>query len=452
MPQALIHSALLADLYELTMAAAYFENKLTVNATFELFVRSLPPERSFLLSAGLEQALEYLENLRFGDAEIAYLREQPIFAQISDGFFNYLRTFRFSGEVWAMPEGTPVFAEEPILRVTAPIIEAQIIETFLLSLITFQTMIASKAARVAAAAQGRQVVEFGSRRAHGPEAGVLAARAAYIGGCSGTSNLQAGRLFDIPVFGTMAHSFVMACADEEEAYRRFDQLFPQHNILLVDTYDTLAAIDKIVRAGLRPKAVRLDSGNLADLSRQVRERLDRAGLKDTHIFASGDLDEFRITDLLAAGAPVDAFGVGTVLATSKDAPALGGVYKLVDLESDQGVTYRAKLSEDKLTYPGAKQVFRFSNSDGMYSEDIVGLASEKYPEALPLLHCVMRNGQRVNPPSSMKEIQRHAHEELAKLAPSCRQLNQPRSYRVSFSVTIKNLLASVRRQVQNGVA
>jgi nicotinate phosphoribosyltransferase len=451
MPQALVHSALLADLYELTMAAAYFENKLTVNATFELFVRSLPPERSLLLSAGLEQALEYLESLRFGDEEIAYLRKQPIFAQIGDKFFDYLRTFRFSGEVWAMPEGTPVFAEEPILRVTAPIIEAQIIETFLLSIITFQTMIASKAARVAAAAQGRQVVEFGSRRAHGPEAGVLAARAAYIGGCSGTSNLQAGRLFDIPVFGTMAHSFVMACADEEEAYRRFDELFPQHNILLVDTYDTLAAIDKIVRAGLRPKAVRLDSGNLADLSRQVRERLDRAGLKDTHIFASGDLDEFRITDLLAAGAPVDAFGVGTVLATSKDAPALGGVYKLVDLESDQVVTYRAKLSADKLTYPGAKQVFRFSDGEGMFREDIVGLASEKYPEAIPLLHCAMRNGQRVSSPISMTEIQRHASEELAKIAPSCRRLDQPQSYRVSFSDTIKNLLATVRRQVQNGV-
>jgi nicotinate phosphoribosyltransferase len=450
MPQSLSHSALLADLYELTMAAAYFENRLTAKATFELFVRSLPAERSFLLAAGLQQALEYLQNLRFHDEEIAYLREQPVFARISDDFFDYLRDFQFRGEVWAMPEGTPVFAEEPFLRVTAPIIEAQIVETFLLSILTFQTMIASKAARVAAAAQGRQVVEFGSRRAHGPEAGVLAARASYIGGCSGTSNLHAGRLFDIPVFGTMAHSFVMACANEEEAYRHFDRLFPGHNILLVDTYDTLAAIDKIVRAGLRPTAVRLDSGNLLDLSRQVRERLDQAGLNETHIFVSGDLDEFRITDLLAAGAPIDSFGVGTVLATSKDAPALGGVYKLVDLESDQGVSYRAKLSEDKITYPGAKQVFRFSDDNGMYREDLVGLESEKHPEAAPLLRCVMRNGKRVVVSPPAQDIQQYARDELAKLPPACRQLDQPQSYRVSFSDAVKNLLANVRRQVQSG--
>jgi nicotinate phosphoribosyltransferase len=448
MPQPLAHSALLADLYELTMAAAYFENKLTGNATFELFVRSLPPERSFLLAAGLEQALEYLRNLRFREEEIAYLRDQPIFAGVGNGFFDYLRDFRFRGDVWAMPEGTPVFAEEPLLRISAPMIEAQVVETFLLSLLTFQTMIASKAARVSAAGLGRQMVEFGSRRAHGPEAGVLAARAAFVGGCSGTSNLQAGRLFDIPVFGTMAHSFVMACADEEEAYRRFGQLFPQHNILLIDTYDTLAAVDKIVRAGLRPKAVRLDSGDLLDLSRKVRERLDQAGLKETRIFVSGDLDEFRIAKLLAGGAPIDAFGVGTVLATSKDAPALGGVYKLVDLESDQGVTYRAKLSTDKITYPGAKQVFRFSDSAGVYREDIVGLASEEYPDAAPLLQCVMQKGERVGVSPSMPDIQRYARQELDKLASSCRRLDQPEPYRVSFSEAIKNLLARVRRQLQ----
>jgi nicotinate phosphoribosyltransferase len=451
MPQPLAHSALLADLYELTMAAAYFENNLTGNATFELFVRSLPPERSFLLAAGLEQALQYLEGLHFRDEEIAYLRGQPVFAQIGDEFFDYLRGFRFHGEVWAMPEGTPVFAEEPLLRISAPMIEAQIVETFLLSSLTFQTMIASKAARVTEAAQGRQVVEFGSRRAHGPEAGVLAARAAYIGGCSGTSNLQAGRLFEIPVFGTMAHSFVMACEDEEEAYRRFDRLFPGHNILLIDTYDTLAAVDKIARAGLRPAAVRLDSGNLLELSRQVRERLDRAGLRETRIFASGDLDEFRIADLLAAGAPIDSFGVGTVLATSKDAPALGGVYKLVDLQSDRGVTYRAKLSADKVTYPGAKQVFRFYDSVGFYREDIVALESESYPRATPLLHCVMKNGERLRASPTLPETRQYAREELTKLAPAYRRLNEPEIYSVAFSEAVKNLLADVRRQLQNGV-
>jgi nicotinate phosphoribosyltransferase len=335
-----------------------------------------------------------------------------------------------------------------MLRISAPIIEAQVVETFLLSILTFQTMIASKAARVAASAQGRQVVEFGSRRAHGPEAGVLAARAAFIGGCSGTSNLQAGRLFGIPVFGTMAHSFVMACADEEQAYRRFDRLFPQHNILLVDTYDTLAAIDKIARAKLRPKAVRLDSGNLLELSRQVRERLDRTGLGATQIFASGDLDEFRITDLLASGAPIDSFGVGTVLATSKDAPALGGVYKLVDLQSDQGVSYRAKLSVDKITYPGAKQVFRFSDGNGIYRKDIVGLESESYSDAALLLRCVMRDGKRVGQSPPLLDIQKNAREELLRLSPECRRLDGPQCYDVSFSAAVKELLANVRRQLQ----
>src|SRR5215467_14586977 len=235
MPESPRYPALLTDLYELTMAAAYFENKFAANATFELFVRSLPPERSFLLAAGLEQALDYLENVRFRDHEIEYLRRQPVFRHITPAFFDYLKTFRFTGEVWAVREGTPIFGEEPLLRITAPIIEAQIVETFLLSTLTFETMIASKAARVVGAAQGRRVVEFGSRRAHGPEAGVLAARAAYIGGCAGTSNVAAGYRFGIPVFGTLAHSFIMAHSREEEAFQKFQRLFPEHSVLLVDT-------------------------------------------------------------------------------------------------------------------------------------------------------------------------------------------------------------------------
>jgi nicotinate phosphoribosyltransferase len=354
------HSALLTDLYELTMAAAYFDSGFRARASFELFIRSLPAERSYLIAAGLEQALDYLERVRFQPAEIEYLRRQPVFEHISNGFFDYLHEFRFTGEVWAMPEGTPVFHEEPLLRVTAPIIEAQIVETFLLAIITFQTMIASKAARMVDAAQGRDVIEFGTRRAHGPEAGTLAARAAYIGGCIGTSNVEAGQQFGIPVFGTLAHSFVMAYHDEEEAFRRFQQLFREHSVLLVDTYDTLGAIDKLINAGLRPAAVRLDSGDLYELSREVRRKLDAAGLKETRIFATSDLDEYVISELLARGAQVDAFGVGTSLATSKDAPSLGGVYKLVDVYSDDGPSYRAKLSGGKATYPGCKQVFRGS--------------------------------------------------------------------------------------------
>lgn len=339
------HSALLTDLYELTMAAAYFDGGFRADASFELFIRSLPAERSYLVAAGLEQGLDYLERVRFQPTEIEYLRQLPVFRRISAGFFEYLREFRFTGEVWALAEGTPVFADEPLVRVTAPIIEAQVVETFLLATMTFQTMIASKAARIVEAAQGRDVIEFGTRRAHGPEAGTLAARAAYIGGCAGTSNVEAGQQFGIPVFGTLAHSFIMAYEREEEAFRRFQQLFAEHSVLLVDTYDTLAAIEKIVNAGLQPAAVRLDSGDLYGLSRDVRQQLDAAGLKDTKIFATSDLDEYVISELLARGAQVDAFGVGTSLATSKDSPALAGVYKLVDVYSDQGPSYATQRND-----------------------------------------------------------------------------------------------------------
>ena len=440
------HLGLLTDLYELTMAAAYFENQFTAKASFELFVRSLPRERSFLLTAGLEQALEYLENVRFGEEEIEYLRRQPVFGHISDGFFDYLRDFRFTGEVWAVPEGTPVFGEEPLLRVTAPIIQAQVIETFLLSSLTFQTMIASKAARVVEAAERRNVVEFGSRRAHGPGAGLLAARAAYIGGCAGTSNVEAGRRFGIPVFGTMAHSFVMAYAKEEEAFQRFQQLFPEHGVLLIDTYDTLAAIDKIIQKKLHPTAVRLDSGDLLDLATRVRQKLDQAGLNQTRIFASGDLNEFTIADLLARGAPIDAFGVGTALATSKDAPTLGGVYKLVDLESETGILYRAKFSEEKTTYPGPKQIFRFPDAAGTYRHDIIGRQSENYSEAVSLLELVMRNGKRIAPSPRIEDVQKRASEELRKVPATCRRLRDATPYPVTFSKELENLLATVRQQ------
>ena len=440
------HLGLFTDLYELTMAAAYFENQFTAKASFELFVRSLPRERSFLLTAGLEQALEYLENVRFGEEEIEYLRRQPVFGHISDGFFDYLRDFRFTGEVWAVPEGTPVFGEEPLLRVTAPIIQAQVIETFLLSTLTFQTMIASKAARVVEAAERRNVVEFGSRRAHGPGAGLLAARAAYIGGCAGTSNVEAGRRFGIPVFGTMAHSFVMAYAKEEEAFQRFQQLFPEHGVLLIDTYDTLAAIDKIIQKKLHPTAVRLDSGDLLDLATRVRQKLDQAGLNQTRIFASGDLNEFTIADLLARGAPIDAFGVGTALATSKDAPTLGGVYKLVDLESETGIVYRAKFSEEKTTYPGPKQIFRFPDGAGTYRHDIIGRQSEKYSDAVGLLELVMRDGKRIAPSPCIEDIQKRASEELKKIPATCRRLRDATPYPVMFSKELENLLATVRQQ------
>jgi nicotinate phosphoribosyltransferase len=446
MSSPLCHSALLTDLYELTMAAAYFDGKFHATASFELFVRALPPQRSFLVAAGLEQALDYLEKVRFEREDIEYLRRHPVFQHVSAGFFDYLKDFRFSGEVWAMPEGTLVFAEEPLLRVTAPIIEAQVVETFLLSTLTFQTMVASKGARMVEAAQGRDVVEFGSRRAHGAEAGVLAARAAYIAGCSGTSNLEAGRRFGIPTFGTQAHSFVMAYGDEEESFRNFERLFPEHGVLLIDTYDTLAAVDKIIHAGLRPRSVRLDSGDFVELSREVRKRLDQAGLSETKIFASGDLDEFVIADLLARGAQIDAFGVGTALATSKDAPSLSGVYKLVDVDLGQGPAGRAKLSNDKSTYPCRKQVFRMRDSGGRYSGDIVAAEGERYSDGEPLLSCVMRQGKCLTPSPKLHKIQEHAKAELSHLAEPCRRLRNAERYPVRFSRALKENLEQIRNR------
>lgn len=436
-------SALLTDLYELTMAAAYFENDFQPKASFELFVRSLPPERNYLVAAGLEEALEFLESIRFQPDEITFLRAQSVFRQVSDRFFEYLREFRFTGEVWAMPEGTPVFAEEPLLRITAPIIEGQIVETYLLSMITFQTMIASKAARIVESAQGRSVVEFGSRRAHGPEAGKLAARAAYVGGCIGTSNAEAGREFGIPIFGTLAHSFVMAYENEEESFQRFQKLFPEHAVLLIDTYDSLAAIDKIVAAGLKPKAVRLDSGDLFELSREVRRRLDAAGLKDTRIFATSDLDEYVITDMLARGAQVDEFGVGTSVATSKDAPALGGVYKLVDVYSHEKPSPRAKLSGGKATYPGCKQVFRIEES-GQYCADVIAHCTEAPSRGKALLERVMQQGQRVGTAPTLNQVREYARRELANLPSSVRRLHKPVKYPVQVSQKLQGLLEDFR--------
>lgn len=441
------YPALLTDLYELTMAAAYFENQFNPTATFELFVRGLPPDRGYLLAAGLEQALDYLESLAFTSAEVDFIHRHPVFANVGDAFFDYLRGFRFTGEVWAMPEGTVASAEEPLVRVTGPIIEAQVVETFLLSTITFQTLVAMKAARVVEAAGGRGVVEFGTRRAHGPDAGVLAARAAYLGGCIGTSNVEAGHRFGLPTYGTVAHSFIMAYGDEAESFHRFLRVFPEHAILLVDTYDTLAAIDRIIQMGLRPRGVRLDSGDVVELSKEVRRRLDRAGLTETKIFVSGDLNEYAIQEALAQGAPLDFFGVGTELATSKDAPALGGVYKLVAVQDGGEKGYRIKLSADKVSYPGAKQVFRFCDAQGLYAHDLVGLADEQYPEAEALLAAVMRDGKRTAPAPALKEIQERARENLKRVPAQYRAFRRPPPYPVRFSRALGELLEETRQKV-----
>lgn len=439
-------SALATDLYELTMAAAYFDNKETTEATFELFVRSLPRNRSYLLAAGLEQAVEYLSQLRFKDEHITFLRNHPSFKDVSEKFFEYLRNFKFSGDVWAIPEGTVFFTDEPILRVTGPLIEAQIVETYLLSIVNFETLIATKASRVVQSARGKGVVEFGSRRAHGPEAGVLAARAAYIGGCIGTSNVLAGYLFGIPTYGTMAHSFIMNYDSEEEAFERFCKVFPSNPALLLDTYDTIEGAKKAVSSGVKPSLVRLDSGDRYDLSKKVRRILDEAGLKDTKIFVSGDLNEYALDDLTSRGAPIDSFGVGTELVTSRDDPALSGIYKLVSVNREGKTVYRVKTSEGKRTLPGAKQIYRKYSQRGEIQEDVLALEKEERPPGtVPLMIRVFDKGKIIYRLPALTEIQNRATEQVTALPGTFRNLNSSEKPPVKLSKELEKLTRSLWR-------
>jgi nicotinate phosphoribosyltransferase len=444
-------SGLRTDLYELTMAAGYFQHKFDATATFELFVRHLPRNRNYFVAAGLEQALDYLENVQFSPEEVGYLRALPVFRNVHSGFFDYLTSFRFSGDVWAMPEGTVFFPGEPLLRLTAPIAEAQLLETSLLSILHFQTLIASKAARVTSAAAGRPVVEFGSRRAHGIQAGVLAARAAFIAGCTGTSNTYAGYCFGIPVYGTQAHSWIMAHEDETKAFNDFLDVFPEA-ALLVDTYDVREAIEKIIALGRKPNSVRLDSGDILAESRWTRKRLDEAGWRDVQIFVSGDLDENRIEALLEAGAPIDAFGVGTALSTSADGPHIGVIYKLVEVQHDHLARVTAKFSAEKKTYPGKKQVFRFSGADQSYTGDVIALEGETFPGAAPLLVPVMQNGRRIegamqNCKAAVKAAQAKFFEDRNRF-PSRLLGTAPEdsAYAVSYSSRLEDLCEETRQR------
>jgi len=437
--------ALLVDLYELTMAAGYFEHGMDFRATFELFVRSLPAERSYLVAAGVDDALDYLETLRFSDDDIRYLSGLPNFRTVSAGFFDYLRAFRFTGDVAGVPEGTLVFGEEPILQVTAPVAEAQIVETYLLSLINFETLVASKAARVVRAAAGRGVLEFGTRRAQGPEAGLRAARAAYLGGCDATSNVEAGHLYGIPVTGTAAHSWTQAFSTERESFEALLEVFPETGVLLIDTYDDLAGAETAATLGRQFRAVRLDSGDLLQKSREVREILDARGLQNVQIIASGDLNEYRIEKLVENGAPIDSFGVGTDLATSRDAPALSVVYKLVETERDGRVEYKAKFSEEKVYCPGRKQVFRFTR-DGRYDHDVLARSNESYPQADALLQPLMRDGRRLSARRPASSIRQAARAGLGRLPEKYHALRGAPEYPVKKSEALNQLLEEVRSQ------
>lgn len=441
------NAALLTDLYELTMAASYFNNGMTGKSTFDLFVRELPERRNFLIACGLEQALDYLEDLRFDEDSIGYLRSLEMF----DGpFLDYLGNLRFTGSVHAVPEGEVIFEGEPILRVTAPMVEAQIVESFLLNCVVFQTMIASKAARVAIACRDRSFVDFSLRRDHGADAALKAARAAYIAGARGTSNVLAGMAYGIPVSGTMAHSYIMAFDSETEAFRCFMRDFPERAVLLIDTFDVEEGARRAAQVagdladeGVRLAGVRIDSGDLAHLSRSVRKILDDAGLADTHIFLSGDLDEDRIAQLLSQDAPVDAFGVGTQLGVSGDAPSLGGVYKLVADPSGP----KMKLSAGKITLPGCKQLWRYER-EGIIDHDVIALEHEDLPGARPVLVEAMADGRRTEAAESLDQIKKRCAGSLRRLPESLRSLTQRGRYRVEQSSSLKDLVertSAVRR-------
>jgi len=436
----LSNSALFADLYELAMLRAYFESGMEAQSTFSLFVRKLPPQRNFLIAAGLNELLETIENLRFEPRQIDYLASLEFSTK---PFLDWLAGFRFSGDIYAMPEGAPFFENEPIMELVAPIAEAQLIETLVLNQIGLQTMLASKAARVVEAARGRGVVDFGARRAQGLDAAMKGARAFSIGGVESTSNVAAGECYGLPVAGTMAHSFVQAFASEMDAFRSFSEIFPD-TTLLIDTYDAIDGVKKVVALAkergpdFKIRAVRIDSGDLDALSREARRILDAAGLSHVRIVASGGLDETRIDALTSRGAPIDIFGVGTDMAVSSDAPALDIAYKLTEY-AGRG---RMKLSAGKRSLPGRKQVFR-EFRDGVAVRDIIARHGETLP-GVPLLEPFMRSGRRLATQSiDLRDIRAYAKAQLAALPPHLRKLHaqEPR-----YEVAISDALARYERE------
>ena len=431
---------LLTDLYQLTMVTAYHALGMERTAVFEFFVRRLPTRRGFLVAAGLEQALDYLEALQFTESELRWLESTRRFKAEA---MRRLAQLRFTGDVDAMPEGCVFFAGEPILRVVAPLPEAQLVESRLINLLNLQSLIASKAARCRLAAGTRRLADFGLRRAHGAEAGLLAARACYLAGFDSTATVEAGRLFGIPLSGTMAHSFIQAHDDEIAAFRDFAKIHPGGVTLLIDTYDTVRAAHEVValrREGVPVSAVRLDSGDLAALSREVRQVLDAGGCGEVQIVASGNLDELEIERLLAAGAPIDAFGVGTKLDVSADAPYLDCVYKIQEYDGRP----RRKRSAGKATWPGRKQVYREHDAAGRIVRDTIGLLDEPLPGA-PLLRPVMRDGRRL-PQPSLDEARDHARSEFDALPDRCRRLADPEPLVPDISPGLRALAERVDRE------
>lgn len=431
-------SALLTDFYQLAMLQAYLERGMEDTAVFECFVRTVPPQRGFFMAAGLAQLLEYLENVRFTPAELDWVANSSRFSR---SFIDYLERFRFTGDIQAMPEGTVFFVNEPIVRVTAPLPQAQFIETRLVNLLHYQTLIASKAARCVLAAEGKPVIDFGLRRSHGAEAGLFAARAGYLAGFAGSATVMAALGFEVPVFGTMGHSFVQAHQAERHAFEHFAEAQPDNVVLLLDTYDTQKGVETVValaprlrERGITIKAVRLDSGDLVDQSRRVRCILDDGGLGDVQITVSGNLDEDAIQHLVAAQAPIDLFAVGTRLATSADVPYLDCVYKLQEYSGRPS----RKRSEGKETWPGVKQVYRHYDQRGRIEHDVVTTVDD-LQEGTSLIRPVMESGRRREPSPSLDQIRQRAAAELATLPDEMRHCRRGATVSVRISSALRNL-------------
>lgn len=457
-------SVLNTDFYQITMAAGYHLHRPEMVTCFELSLRRLPAHRHFLVTAGLHDALHYLETLHLDSQAVDFLKKHPALHHLPTHFFEALEHFKFTGNVDAIPEGTVCFEHTPLLRVTAPAMQAQWVETFLLALINYQTNVASKAARIHNVLQGYRsgvtgkaptFIDFGSRRAQGPEAALHAARAAYLGGAIATSNVAVGYQLGIPVTGTAAHAWTMAFESEKEAFEKYHHTYPEHTVLLVDTYDTLQGVRHAIEvAGHDLKGIRLDSGDFLSLSKAARQLLDQAGLHHTQIIVSGDMNEERIQKLLAAGAPIDSFGVGTELTTCRDTPSLGGVYKLVEQVASPGQTpeYAIKSSANKISYPGQKQVWRYAHK-GVFQQDLVTLTGETPPPAemceqphdsiTPLLVPVMRQGQRCAPSPSLATMQAHVLSQLNQLPAELRTLEPIQAYPVMIHPGLKDLYQSL---------
>jgi len=439
--------ALLTDLYQLTMAQSYFQSGRLEPATFSLFVRSYPPNRSYFVAAGLRDVVDFLQDFAFDAPAIDYLTSKRLFA---DDFLSFLRGVRFTGDLWAIPEGRLFFKDQPVLEITAPIVEAQLVETFVMNQINFQSLIATKAARCVYAARGRSVVDFALRRTHGIDAGMKVARASYLAGFDGTSNVLAGRRYGIPTVGTMAHSFVTSFEQEIDAFRSYAASFPENSVLLIDTYDTVAGARKAVEVareiaakGHRLRAVRLDSGDLAKLASEVRKIFDSAGLIDVKIVGSGGLDEYELEELSNMNAPYDSYGVGTKMGVSGDAPWLDIAYKLVEYNHRPVL----KLSTGKASWPGPKQIFRLCREDGKLSKDVIALREEDVSGAEPLLKRILENGTRAAALPSLEESRSIFRDEFGRLPDPIKAIRQPAEYPVEFTPTLIALREAIERKL-----